>query len=189
VQGERVLAVLAGSGAHLIAEDLGVVPDFVRASLARLHVPGLKVLRWERLWEEEGKPFKDPATYPATSVAISGTHDTETLAEWWETAEDEEREAVADLPTMRAGGCRADEPFTHAIRDALIAALFGAGSDVLLLPVQDIFGWRDRINTPAVVNDVNWTWRLPWPVDDLMTEPVAVERASCLRSLAARTQR
>jgi 4-alpha-glucanotransferase len=188
-QGERVLGVLAGSGAHLIAEDLGVVPDFVRASLARLHIPGLKVLRWERLWEEEGKPFKDPATYPAGSVAISGTHDTETLAEWWETAEEEEREAVADLPTMREAGCRADDPFSHVLRDAFISALFAAGSDMLLLPLQDIFGWRDRINTPAVVNDVNWTWRLPWPVDDLMTERTAVERAACLRVLAERSNR
>jgi len=52
--------------------------------------------------------------------------------------------------------------------------------------VQDIFGWRDRINVPAVVDDVNWTWRLPMPVDDLSTAPVAVERA---RALAALTQR
>src|SRR5262249_8847957 len=29
-QGERVLGVLGASGSHLIAEDLGVVPDFVR---------------------------------------------------------------------------------------------------------------------------------------------------------------
>ena len=35
------------------------------------------------------------------------------------------------------------------------------------MPVQDVFGWRDRINTPAVVDEANWTWRLPWPVDKL----------------------
>ena len=34
-----------------------------------------------------------------------------------------------------------------------------------LIPLQDVFGWTDRINTPAVVDEVNWTWRLPWPVD------------------------
>ena len=39
--GERVLTVFRESGAHVIAEDLGIVPDFVRASMARLGLPGL----------------------------------------------------------------------------------------------------------------------------------------------------
>ena len=81
--GERVLQVFREPGAEIIAEDLGVVPDFVRASLARLGVPGYKVLRWERQWNTEGRPFKDPADYPACAVATSGTHDTEPMATWW----------------------------------------------------------------------------------------------------------
>ena len=52
-------------GAEIIAEDLGIVPDFVRESLARLSIPGYKVLRWERHWHVEGQPFMDPADYPA----------------------------------------------------------------------------------------------------------------------------
>jgi 4-alpha-glucanotransferase len=39
-QGETILRMLAETGAAIIAEDLGVVPDFVRASLSRLGVPG-----------------------------------------------------------------------------------------------------------------------------------------------------
>ena len=70
----------------IIAEDLGVVPDFVRASLARLGVPGCKVLRWERDWHAPGQPFVDPAAYPAVSAAMTGTHDTEPLAGWWDEA-------------------------------------------------------------------------------------------------------
>jgi 4-alpha-glucanotransferase len=52
------------------------------------------------------------------------------------------------------------------------------------VPVQDIFGWRDRINTPAVVDEVNWTWRMPWPIDDLLVEQVPRERAAFLRGLS-----
>ena len=81
--GERILRVFLESGAQIVAEDLGVVPDFVRASLARMHVPGCKVFRWERLWNDEGCPFRDPASYPALSVATSGTHDTEPMVAWW----------------------------------------------------------------------------------------------------------
>ena len=42
--GETVLDLFRGAGAEVIAEDLGTVPDFVRASLARLAIPGFRVL-------------------------------------------------------------------------------------------------------------------------------------------------
>lgn len=182
-QGERLLTHFRDSGSRIIAEDLGVVPDFVRGSLARLGVPGLKVLRWEREWDEAGQPFREPSTYPRISVAITGTHDTDTLAEWWDTAEEEERVRAVRLDALREAGCRPADPFSAVIRDALLASVFSAASDLVLVPVQDIFGWRDRVNTPAVVDDVNWTWRLPWNVEHLLVEPGAQERAAYLRRL------
>jgi 4-alpha-glucanotransferase len=80
--GERVLRIFASSGAEIVAEDLGVVPDFVRASLGLLGIPGYKVLRWEREWDVDGQPFIDPLDYPRSAVATSGTHDTEPMAVW-----------------------------------------------------------------------------------------------------------
>src|SRR4029077_9092019 len=97
VLGERLLDLFRSAGAEIIAEDLGTVPDFVRASLARLAVPGYCVFRWERHWHTPGQPFRDPLEYPATSVATSGTHDTEPVVVWWEGASEEERRKVADL--------------------------------------------------------------------------------------------
>jgi 4-alpha-glucanotransferase len=185
-QGERLMRLFQESGAAIIAEDLGTVPDAVRESLARLQVPGLKVLRWEREWEQDAHPFKDPASYPAVSVAISGTHDTETVAEWWDNAEVDERRQVAALPFFHSRSIDPDEPFTDRVRDAVLESLYASASDLLLLPVQDVFGWRDRINVPAQVNDRNWCWRLPWPVDRMRSEPTAVERARHLRALAER---
>lgn len=187
-QGERLLTLFLDSGAHIIAEDLGTVPDFVRESLARLGVPGLKVMRWEREWHADGQPFREPSSYPANSVATAGTHDTETLAEWWDSASGDERAKVCGLADLR-GACAAGEPFSDRVRDALLRALFDARSNLRLVPVQDVFGWKDRINTPAVVDDVNWTWRLPWPVEDLLSEPAATERAEFLRGLVARHDR
>lgn len=186
-QGERVIEVFRSAGAVVIAEDLGVIPDFVRESLAPLGLPGYRVLRWEREWHAPGKPFRDPSTWPPRSVAASGTHDTTTLAEWWETADLEERRAFLAMPslaTMRAAG--PDAPFTPALRDAILEALFASGSDYLITPVQDLFGWRDRINTPATVSDRNWTWRLPWPSDRMLDEPEARARAHSLAAMAAR---
>ena len=71
------------------------------------------------------------------------------------------------------------------MRDVLIEALFASRSNLMLLPIQDAFGWRDRINQPATVTDQNWTFRLPWPVDRLADEPQARERQHRLREWAA----
>src|SRR6185295_10963855 len=99
--GERLLQLFLASGATIVAEDLGVVPDFVRASMARLDVPGCKVFRWERQWLVDGQPFVDPADYPMRSVATTGTHDTEPLVTWWVSAPEAERLAALALPLVR----------------------------------------------------------------------------------------
>src|SRR5439155_8548391 len=108
--GERVLAILREPGAEIVAEDLGTVPDFVRASLARLELPGFRVFRWERRWHTVGQPFRDPSEYPPASVAASGTHDTEALVVWWERTSSEERVNVSALPTIQrlTGGAGLD---------------------------------------------------------------------------------
>ena len=188
-QGERLMPLLRESGAAIIAEDLGVVPDFVRESLASMQIPGMKVMRWERDWESEEKPFKDPSSYPEVSVAISGTHDTETLREWWEKAEELERCRAVELPPLAEAAVLPDETYSDRLRDALLTSLYGAGSDLLLMPLQDIFGWCERINTPAVVSKENWSWRLPWPVDMMRDESDAMERAEFLERLARATRR
>ncbi len=189
-QGETLVRLFADAGARVIAEDLGTVPDFVRASLARLRVPGYRVLRWEREWSQPGQPFRDPAAYPAASVATTGTHDTETLAEWWRLASDEDRRALARLPGL-AGRALSVEAgsFSVAERDALVELVYRSGSDYALFPLQDLFGWRDRINTPATVNDGNWSWRLLAPCDTWLDRDDTRERADDLRALAQKTSR
>ena len=186
--GERVLNVFLASGAEIIAEDLGIVPDFVRASLAGLNVPGYKVLRWERQWGEPGEPFKDPVDYAPASVATSGTHDTEPMAIWWEQASAAERAAMLAIPSVRDRLTDGDRvvlsersELSTDVREALLESLYASGANLLILPLQDVFGWRDRINRPATVGDDNWTWRLPWPSDRLPTEPEAATVAGQLR--------
>jgi 4-alpha-glucanotransferase len=183
--GERLLELFRAAGAEIIAEDLGTVPDFVRASLAHLGIPGYRVSRWERHWHTPGQPFRDPSEYPPLSVAASGTHDTEPLITWWERAPDDERRKVGELPLVQrfAGeNSLVDAPYRTVVRDVLLEAMFASGSDLLLLPIQDAFGWSDRINEPATVSDDNWTYRLPWDVDTLQPVPEACERRDQLRA-------
>ena len=88
---------------------------------------------------------------------------------------------TASRYSRRAAGCDPDAPFNPRTRDALLRALFSAGSGFVIVPFQDLFGWRDRVNVPAVVNDENWTWRLPWPVDTWLDREDTIARADMLR--------
>jgi 4-alpha-glucanotransferase len=194
--GERLVQIYRDSGAELIAEDLGTVPDFVRTSLQQLGVPGFKVFRWERRWSEPGHPFIDPASYPENSVATTGTHDTEPLASWWETLSAEDRLLVTGLPSVRryllpAADGRVSTPieFTPWLGDAIVRAVLRAASRLTLFPLQDLFGWRDRINTPATTDDENWSWRLPWPIDRLSERDLPRVRAQVLAEWTREAQR
>lgn len=186
-QGRALMQILAESGLTLIAEDLGVTPDFVRESLAALGIPGCKVMRWERDWHAPGAPFLSPDTYPERSATMTGTHDTEPLRTWWETTSDDERQAC--LQILPGAPADAGHAWSDGLRDALLRAAYRAGSADVLMPMQDVFGWTDRINVPGTVGPHNWTWCLPWPVERLVDLPDAAERAAFLRSLAAETGR
>ena len=190
--GERLLEVFRSAGSEIIAEDLGTVPDFVRESLARSGVPGFRVFRWERCWHTEGQPFRDPSQYPRASVASSGTHDTEPQIDWWEHASADEREKVIRLPAIQQAAHGADlrhATYNPAVRDALLEALFASNSDLMLVPIQDAFGWRDRINEPATITEQNWSYKLPWLVDKLDDVPEARERKDQMRSWSERYHR
>jgi 4-alpha-glucanotransferase len=191
--GEQVLAVFREPGTEIIAEDLGVIPDFVRNSLSSLGVPGYRVFRWERSWHQPGQPFHDPLEYPASSVATSGTHDTEPMVVWWENAPSAERAAVLAIrclgERLAEDDCAAAlgrAAMTRELHGALLEVLLASRSDIVILPIQDVFGWRDRINQPATVGHENWTWRLPWPADRMVTEPDAIAVAVQLREWSRR---
>ena len=76
------------------------------------------------------------------------------------------------------------------------------GKIIAHVPVEHT-NWREKWNaTPrpriphacpshgiALVNDENWSWRMPWLADSLADQPEARERASALLHLARRTGR
>jgi 4-alpha-glucanotransferase len=171
----------------VVAEDLGTIPDFVRTALTALAIPGYKVLRWERRWLEADRPFITPASFPPISLATSGTHDTETLGEWWDELEGSDRAEVLKVcPPRRDSATELEtgESFVPRVRDRILESLYASGSNLLVIPIQDVFGWTDRINVPAVVDDKNWTWKLPWPVDSFANHPEALERQQTLMQWA-----
>jgi 4-alpha-glucanotransferase len=184
--GERLLAVgrEAGEGLDLIGEDLGSVPDFVRQSLQRIQIPGFRVLRWEHDWGT----FRDPHAYPELSVATTGTHDTSSLAAWWEDElQPDARAALAAVPVFAALRQHGDR-LTPEVQAVLLGGLYAAASHLVVVPFMDAYGGRERINVPSTVADSNWTYRVPWTVDELLGEQ-GTALAARLRELAVGTGR
>jgi 4-alpha-glucanotransferase len=175
-QGHTLIGALVAEArpARIVAEDLGTVPPWVRQSLTRLDVPGYRVLRWEY---EQGRMI-DPRTYPTLSIATTGTHDTETLIDWWNTL----------LPTEQAAALEALHlnsvaPVWPAPHIPLLQRLYEAPSYLTILPLQDLFGWPDRINVPATVADANWSYRIPVAIEDLDRVPGIRARMTLLRDM------
>jgi 4-alpha-glucanotransferase len=191
-QGEAVLgAILEEAGATIVvAEDLGVIPPFVRASLSALGIPGYKVMRWEKI--NEGTPeeaFVSPADYPEISLATTSTHDTDMLAEWWDAAPADERERMLALLAIAPAATRIADIDFDQVRDTILAALYASASRMVMIPIQDLFGWRERINLPGTVGPANWSWRLPLAIEDIGQDPVSSAQVAQLRATAIKAGR
>lgn len=184
-QGEAVLRAFREGGADIIAEDLGVIPDFVRESLWNLGIPGFRVLRWE----QRDRRFRPPSEWPEQSVATNGTHDTDTSAVWWEALPDHERAAIRAIPELGAIPPELSGSYNHHVHRALLEALVTSPSRLVILPIQDVFGLRDRINTPNTVSPQNWSWRLPWSLDTMDKEEHVGVQLDDLALLASRAGR
>jgi len=178
-RGEKVLRAMleaAGPGA-VIAEDLGVIPPFVRATMKKLGMPGYKVLPWER--DQRFMPY-DPKTFPELSVATWSTHDTLPITKWWDELEDWERERLAKLREIPLDLPEEEREL------ALLDLLFSAKSELTLVLVNEILGDKARINLPGTVSEENWSWRLPRPVEELRDDPALAARFEAIRARVAK---
>jgi 4-alpha-glucanotransferase len=191
IQGEEIVRIIReeAGATEIIAEDLGTVPPWVRESLTNLGVPGYKVMQWERVnWGQPDEAFRSPASYPELSVATTGTHDTESLTTWWREQPIGEREKlVRALGIEKQVNPRA--MLDESGRDAILTALYAAPSRLVIMPIQDLFGWTARINRPGTVLESNWTYRLPLTLERLRRSRAIKSRVAKLREIAIRTNR
>lgn len=184
-QGEEILHSLQeeAGACELIAEDLGSVPPWVRASLSSMGIPGYKVMQWEREWESDQQRFIRPAEYPELSLATTGTHDTETLVTCWRKMPELERTRLLDALGI-ADQIDSRLPLNEAALEAIIGALYASPARLVVLPIQDLFGWEDQINYPGTVSDTNWSYRLPFEIGNRAEIPDVEARIRRLLAMA-----
>jgi 4-alpha-glucanotransferase len=186
-QGEEILrVVLEASGeTTVIAEDLGVVPEYVPPTLQRLGIPGFRI---PMLFREYDGAYSNPRHYPRLSVAQPSTHDHPPLAagwaECWENIAagknvESNRHELRRL--MEFAGLKDREPpkeFTEEIHEAYTRAVLNSSSWLTIFQITDVFGWTARFNTPGSVSASNWSYRLLPSVNELDKDPLLLHKAN-----------
>jgi 4-alpha-glucanotransferase len=162
-QGSHLLQMMIGASPMLpIGEDLGAVPPSVRRALEHLGVPGTKVLRWERHWNEDGS-FISPSEFHPLSMSCLSTHDSEPLAEWWKAFPQD------SLLLCNTQGWNWQETLSQENRQHLLTLCHASNSLFHINLIQEYLAlfeelsWdpekEDRINIPGTLSPDNWTWR------------------------------
>jgi 4-alpha-glucanotransferase len=191
-QGEEVMRAIKeeAGDSFVIAEDLGTVRPWVRESLTALGVPGYKVFRWEKEnWGTPQERFVPPASYPELSIATTGTHDTETLCEWWRVTPQDERIQVLEALGLAGRFNRRSQRLSSNLLDAILETLYASPSILAVVPIQDLFGWSKRINLPGTVSACNWSFRLRFSLRPFAPAPAISRQIARLRAIAERTGR
>ena len=154
----------------LVAEDLGLITDEVRALRDQFGLPGMVVAQFAFDGRADNPHL--PANHVPNSVAYTGTHDNDTTIGWWAGLDDAARDGVRR--TLGVGSA-AQAP------DLLIDAVYGSRAQLAVLPLQDLLalGPESRMNSPGTVVG-NWRWRFTW--DQVDRALPALSRARAERS-------
>jgi 4-alpha-glucanotransferase len=185
--------------ALVIAEDLGTAPDGFVDAITQARMLGMRVLWFERAADDG---FIGAQDYPRLSVAMTGTHDTPTVAGWWRGRDLDWAEALDRLPTdvSRAGAEdirdwdrgllfstltgeheRPAPADSDRVVDAAIAHVARAPSDLAIVPLEDLLGLDEQPNLPGTtVEHPNWRRRMDVPTGELLADPAVSARMDLL---------
>ncbi|MEM1059785.1 MAG: 4-alpha-glucanotransferase [Verrucomicrobiota bacterium] len=198
-QGRELLAVIqdAAEPTSLVAEDLGMVPLYVRPALREMGIPGFSIPIFERDWDGTGEfiPVED---YHAINLCTYATHDHFPLRTYYEdlvrrSREENGDEARSDLgKLMRFLGWDDAHPpaeFTRDLHDALNRAALRTPCWLTVFMITDVIGSTQRFNQPGTSSDDNWTQRLDHSMEELENDPATRERVNRINQLILETGR
>lgn len=200
----------------VIGEDLGTVPDKVRATLARAGILSYRVLFFER---QQSGEFKPPAEYPADSLVTAATHDLPTLTGYWEGRDLVLRQELGLFPTEEARqsqvlaraqdrarllvalehegllpeGASVDPvslpEMTPILLRQLQAFLARSPARVLAVQLEDVLGVREQVNLPGTTSEYpNWRRKLPLTLERWPEDERFIGLARTLAALRPLTQ-
>lgn len=150
-----------------IAEDLGVIPDFVKKFIKDHKIIGTKVVRWERLWDKQGVfiPFNE---YEHYSMATLSTHDTSFMFEHWlqDPQGSHELAKLLNIPYS--------EKYDNLTAELLIKKLHESNSLFVINLIHEYLYLHPdfknklyRINNPSSTTKLNWSSQMPECIEKL----------------------
>jgi len=179
-QGQKILELLLNSSRMLpIGEDLGVIPDGVRPCLNRLGIAGTRVVRWERRWDTDESYIPPEEFHPLTLATVS-THDSEPLAQWWQSFPKEagvyaKQEGWDYHPHLsseqRAHILRASHQAGSLFHINLLQEYLALDPDLVHFKPED-----ERINVPGTRSIKNWSYRYVPSVEHIQEHPWLSDR-------------
>jgi 4-alpha-glucanotransferase len=197
-QGAEILRVVleAAGDTIIVAEDLGVVPDYLPATLQKLGIPGFRIPSFFR--EPDGR-YADPAQYPRLSLAQPVTHDHPPLAAAWaahwqniDACRNPDDNLLELRRLMDFAGLMDGEPpreFTSRLQEAYLRAVLQSNSWLVVVLITDVLGQLLCFNTPGTVSQDNWSVRLPQTVKELDEDPSLLARTRTYSRLAREAKR
>lgn len=162
-QGRERLEMMIHSSSMLpIAEDLGIVPLEAGSILKELGICGTRVMRWQRYWEEDGS-YIPGDNYGILSLTTVGTHDSETLEQWW-------KEYPSDVKGyLEMKGWKYEAELSFEMRKKILQDSHETESIFHINPLQEYLALYpelisedpddERINVPGKNLKTNWTYR------------------------------
>ncbi|MDQ3565369.1 MAG: 4-alpha-glucanotransferase [Pseudomonadota bacterium] len=214
---EELLGILAlESQRHrclVIGEDLGTVPDEVRAALQPAGILAYRVLYFEK--SPEGG-FKPPAEYPRQAAVAVNTHDLPSLSGYWRgrdlelrrelglfpsdelkeeqaTARAEDRArllAALDQEGLLPVACSVQPPaMTPELACAVHIYLARTPAMVMIVQPEDILCQPEQANLPGTINEhPNWRRKLSLNLEDWASDPRFQTFAATLREARGPTR-
>lgn len=171
-QGDEILRMMLEASPMLpIGEDLGVVPTEVRQNMRSLGICGTKVMRWERVWNEDRR-FISPSDYIPESLTTLSTHDSETLNLWWQNHPDEAQDFCHfkdwdyenTLSIIKHQDILFDSHQSNSLFHINLLQEYLAVFPEMTWPnLED-----ERINIPGLVLDRNWTYRFRPSIEEFI---------------------
>ena len=154
--GYEVLALLQEKlpDVELVAEDLGDLRPEVVELKEHFHLKGMKVLEFSI--DTSGKYARDTFGEEENMIIYTGTHDNDTLMQWYESLSVAGRRKVRSF--LKRQGIS-----TGSVRERLLTYTLNSKAAYAIVPMADVLGLgkEGRMNLPGTVGSPNWEWRMP----------------------------
>lgn len=207
---QRLLGLLAQQSQHarclIIGEDLGTVPDELRAAMPQFGIYHYKIMLFEK---EHAGQLLAPDRYVRRALAAATTHDLPPLRSWWEGGDiglrsrlglyanaelgktlnaERELDCAALLRALWIEGLapeaprEADGPFAPELALAVHRYLARSSAALVALQLEDLLGMSEPVNVPGTYNEYpNWRRKISVPLEEIFSRDAVLATLAAVR--------